>query len=263
MARTTLKPGQPANETENEQTALATQGDNSPETYAPEYAPETYDDTGRDVDVPILGLVNGIGDLARQFKNKAGNFVIGSLFLGETVEVIPVQLVKFFRETHRNGVKLAGTPEARTAKSFATASEAAKVGYYVDFKNKAPNRIEECGRVGYLVIAPEGDTSGEFFIKAGDLMVAPAKSTYQRGGYRETWSAIYNFAFKLASAKGLPTKGVTHADLFASAKPWTHRWKLWAKEEHNEVNAWYEPRISRGAALSDATVEYITANYSK
>lgn len=265
MARSTLKPGSQASEAvdENKSTALAPQQSADVGDYTPAYDPEQYDDTSRDVDVPVLGLINNIGDLARQFKNKAGNFVLGSLFLGETVDVIPVQLVKYFRETHRNGEKLQGTPLARTAKVWATASDAAKDKYYVDFTNKAPNRIEEAGRIGYLVIAPQGDTSGEFYIKAGELNVAQGKSSYQRGGFRECWGAIYNFAFKLASAKGLPTKGISHTQLFTSAQPWTHRWTLRAKEEANDVNAWYEPRAARGAELSPETVAYITANYAK
>jgi hypothetical protein len=268
MARSSIKPGQPAAETEvvdpNPSTGLVPTQDNSPSEYSPAYDPEQYDDTGRDIEVPVLGLINNVGPLARQFKNKAGNFVIGDIFLGETVDVIPVSIIKFFREKVRAGKELKyGTPEAQTARVWMTAAEAAKDGYYVDFDNKAPNRIEEAGKIGYLAIAPANDESGAFYIKAGDVMLTQAKCSYQRGGFRSVWRKIFDHGAKLATLKGIPSKGVSHADLFLKAQPWTHRWTLTSVDVPGKENSWYEPRISRGAALPEATIQYITENYGK
>lgn len=265
--RSSLKPGaKPADETEASQTtALAPTQSADVADYSNAYDPEQYDDSSRDVEVPVLGLINNVGDLARRFKNKSGNFVLGDLFLGEKVDVIPVQIVKFFRETCRNGnVIKFNSPEAKTSKVWATASDAAKDGYFVDFKNKAPNRCEEAGRLGYLAIAPEGDTSGEFYITAGELKVAQAKSSYQRGGYRNgPWSKIYNHAYRLAQVKGQEVKGFSPTDIFRNAQAWTHRWTITAVDVPGSENNWWEPRAARGAELSPETVAYITANYAK
>jgi hypothetical protein len=268
MARSSIKPGQPAQDTEvadeQKSTALAPTQDTSAAEYSSAYDPEQYDDTARDIEVPVLGLINNVGPLAKQFKNKAGNFVLGDLFLGETVEVIPTAIVKFFREKVRKGVELKyGSPEAQTAKVWATAADAARDGYFVDFENKAPNRCEEAGRIGYLVVAPQGDESGEFFIRAGDLQVAQAKCSYQRGGFRMVWRKVFDHANKLAIARGVNTKGLSHSQVFLAAQAWSHRWTLRAESVDGAENSWYEPRIARGAALSSEAVSYITEHYGK
>jgi hypothetical protein len=228
------------------------------------YNPDAYDDVSRDIEVPVLGLINNVGPLAKKFKNQGGKFVLGETLLGDFVCVIPVALVKFYRETFRNGKALKyGTPEAATAKVFATAQDAAKAGYIVDFDARAQNRVEEAGRVGYLVLAPEGDTSGEFTIKLGSNFpkVAQAKCSYQRGGYRAVMRRIFDAAAKKARADELVTAGMTHSQLFSAAKPWTHIWTVTSESVEGNENAWYEPRIARGEHLPDDVIAKITAEY--
>lgn len=225
------------------------------------YDADSYDDVQRDISVPVLGLINGIGKLAEKYTNKAGNYVLGEVFLGQSVEVIPVSVVKFLRETVRDGEVLAF--DAPDRKIFATAAEAKASGYYIDFDNVVPNRCEEAAKIGYLVIAPEGDDSGEFVIKAGELRLAQGKSSYQRGGFREVFRRVFDHAAKQALLKDVPTAGLNHTELFSASRAWTHRWKLYAALEKGRKNSWWEPRIAKGAPLSEATVQYITDHYGK
>ena len=226
------------------------------------YSADTYDDVSRDVEVPVLALINNVGPLAKQFTNKAGNFVLGDTLVGETVKVIPVQLTKYYRETVRNGTTIKyGSPEDKARRIFSSAQDAAKAGYVVDFDNRHPNRIEECGKIGYLVIAPAGDKSGEFVLKAGPLQLASARCSYQRGGYREVWRRVFEHAHKLALAEGVATKGLNHGQVFSAAQAWTHAWTLSASQVDGAQTSWWEPRIAKADALPAETVAWITANY--
>ena len=226
------------------------------------YSADTYDDVSRDVEVPVLALINNVGPLAKQFTNKAGNFVLGDTLVGESVKVIPVQVSKYYRETVRNGVTIKyGSPEDKARRIFASAQDAAKAGYAVDFDNVHPNRIEECGKIGYLVIKPAGDKSGEFVLKAGPLELASARCSYQRGGYREVWRRVFEHAHKLALGKGVATKGLNHGQVFSAAQAWTHAWTISAAQVDGAQNSWWEPRIAKSDPLPADTVAWITANY--
>lgn len=226
------------------------------------YNADQYDDVSRDVEIPVLALINNVGPLATQFRNKAGNFVLGDNLLGEKVQVVPVQVMKFYRETWRSGKEIKyGSPEDKTRRTFQSAQEAAKAGYAIDFDGVHSNRIEECGRVGYLVIKPDGDKSGEFVLKAGSVELAQAKCSYQRGGYREVWRRIFEHAHKLALAKGVSTKGLNHGQVFSAAKAWTHSWTISAAVVTGAQNSWYEPRIAKGEPLAPDVIDWITTNY--
>lgn len=244
-------------------TAIATTS--APAQELAHYNPDQYDDVSRDIEIPVLGLVNGVGPLAKVFRNKAGNFALGdTVLLGETVQVVPVAIVKFFRETWRNGVEIKyGSPEDKTRRKFATAQDAAKSGYAVDFDNVLPNRVEEAGGIGYLVVAPAGDTSGEFILKKGDFVFAQAKCSYQRGGFKSVWRRVFDHAHKRAMAGGLDIRGLDHAAIFNAAKGWSHAWTLSAELVEGKQNSWWEPRIAKGAALPDDVAEWIGANYGK
>ncbi len=226
------------------------------------YKPEMYDDVSRDVETPVLGMVNNVGPLATKFKNKGGNFVLGDILLGETVSVIPIDIAKFYRETWRNGKEIKyGSPEDKTRRTFSSAHEASTHGYVVDFDGTQLNRIEECGRIGYLVIKPQGDTSGEFILRAGSLELASAKCMYQRGGFREVWRRIFDHSHKLCISKGIELKGLDHRTVFNKARAWTHQWTLSAASVEGSQNSWYEARIAKGAALPEDVVTWITDKY--
>lgn len=275
MARTKITPGADETATEHEQsTALAPAA--SSEVGAPaNYDPGYYDDTSRDVDIPVLGLVNNVGNLAKQHRNQAGNFVLGDKVIGAAVDVIPVALVKFFAERFRNGKELKnGTPEFATRRIFASATEAANFklqddgpgkghGYFVDFDNKLPNRIEEAGRIGYLVVAPEGADPVDFPLKApvGDLRFTLAKCSYQRGGFRNVWRSVFNHADKLAKLKGINPRGLTHAEVFNRAQAWDGVWTLTSSEESGNGNFWFEPRIAKKAKLAPEVVAWVSEEY--
>ena len=144
---------------------------------------------------------------------------------------------------------------------FESAAAAAQAGYEVDFNHRAKNRVEEAARIGYLVIAPEADTSGDFVIKAGDLRLSRAKCSYQRGGFRAVFRKIFDHANKVALTKDIVTRGLTHSELFARAQPWTHIWTLSAEACSGHENEWFEPRISKTAPLTPETIQWITDNY--
>jgi len=260
MARTSIKPEDTDIQVPSSTAATAL---SIPSTQAAvEYDPSTYDDVGRDIETPVLGLVGTVGALAKQFRNQAGNFVLGDTLLGNTVQVIPVAVVKFYAERWRDGVEVKfGTPLFATRKVFESAAAAAKAGYEVDFNNRAQNRVEEAARIGYLVLAPANDASGDFAIKCGDLRFARAKCSYQRGGFRAVFRKIFDHANKVALTKDIVTRGLNHSALFAAAQPWTHLWTLSAEACSGHDNEWYEPRIAKTSPLTPETVAWITANY--
>jgi hypothetical protein len=260
MARTSIKP----EDTDIQVTSsTASTGLVPTSTQAPaEYDPSQYDDVGRDIETPVIGLVGTVGALAKQFRNQAGNFVLGDTLLGPAVQVIPVAAVKFYAERWRNGEEVKfGTPLFSTRKVFESAAAAAQAGYEVDFNNRASNRVEEAARIGYLVIAPEGDASGDFVIKAGDLRLSRAKCSYQRGGFRAVFRKIFDHANKVALTKDIVTRGLTHSELFARAQPWTHIWTLSAEACSGHDNEWFEPRIAKTTPLTAETIQWITENY--
>lgn len=227
------------------------------------YDPGQYDDVSRDIEVPTLSVVGNVGPLAKKFKNSAGRLAMGDVLLGESVQVIPVAAVKFYSETHRNGAEIKyGSPESKTRRMFGSASDAARAGYVVGFKaSDGRNLVQEAARLGYLVVAPAGDTSGEFVEKIGALKLARAKCTYQRGGYRGTFRPIFNHASKLALSGGINTSGKTVAQLFAETKPWTHLWNLSGELVPGAENEWWETRASKGDVLPNEVVSWITENF--
>lgn len=228
------------------------------------YNPDQYDDVSRDIEVPVLGLVNNVGPLAKTFKNKGGNFVLGDMLLGPTVQVVPIEVAKYFRETWRNGTEIKyGSPLDKERKVFGSAHDAAKAGYIVDFSNSAPNRVEEGGKIGYLVLQPADDNSGEFVYRAGKLLFAKARCSYTRNGYREVFRRVFDHANKRALAAGIATAGKNHAELFNEARPWTHLWTLTAVTASKGDNEWWEPRIAKGEPLATEVVERINADYAR
>jgi len=254
MAKTSIKPN-----IESEDVVLTIPSNN----VLDHYNPDQYDDVSRDIEIPVLSLINNTGPLANQFRNKSGQFVLGDLLLGESVSVIPVSMVKLFRETMRNGKLINfGSVEDKTRKIFSSASEAAKAGYYVDFDDQADNRVEEFGKIAWLVIAPDGDKSGEFILKSGDLCLAQARCSYQRGGYRGVFRKVFDYANRLSLSKGINTKGLNHSQLFLAAQPWTHRWIISSDNVTAGQNSWWEPRAVKADALPEDVVAWITTNYS-
>jgi hypothetical protein len=260
MAKTSIKPAEVVTEESATTNEMAITSQASID--IAHYNPDQYDDTSRDIEVPVLGLINNVGPLAQQFRNKSGSFALGDILIGESVDVIPVTLVKLFRETYRNGKEIKyGSPEDKTRKVFASAQDAVKSGYMVDFDNNAMNRVEECGKIGWLIIAPAEDKSGEFILNAGGIKVAQGRCSYQRGGYRNVFRKVFDFANRIALAKGVRTKGLNHTQVFLAAQPWTNRWTLTSTEVQGGQNSWFEPRIARCESLPQETIDWITQNY--
>lgn len=262
MAKTSISP-----ESEKPVTSAVTTVERAnPPALPAKYNPDRYDDVSRDIQVPVLGLVNKIGPLSEKFPKNVGEFVLGdTVLLGERVGVIPVGILKLFIESMRDGVELKfGSPESATAKIFATANDAYNAGYAVDFDSNVKNRVEESSRVAFLVVAPAGDQSGEFVMKTGDLKLALAKSSYRRGGHRGVFRPLVNHAVKIAREKGIEIVGLSAADVFEKTEAFTHLWTVSSTKVENAIKkqAWYEPRIAKTAPLAPEVVEWIKENYS-
>jgi hypothetical protein len=228
-----------------------------------DYNPDYYDDVSRDTDVPFLALVGNTGSLASQHRNQSGNFVYNDKIIGPSLDVVPVAVMKFFIEKARDGKEIKfGTPEWKLRKTFETAREAFSEGYVIDFKNKAPNRIEESGRIGYLVVGPEGTEPEDFPLSAGGFRFGLGKSTYNRGGYREVWQRVFDHAVRLSNLRGLPTKGISQSELFNRAQAWDGVWTLTSVQPPmRNGNQWWEPRIAKKAKLPPEVVAWISDNY--
>ena len=220
---------------------------------------DRYDDITRDVIVPVLGLINKVGKLAEKFENRSGNFALGDEVLGQSVSVIPVSIVKLVEEVAFQGKPLV-YGEA-VPKVFSSAVEAYSAGYVVDKSRLAPNRVEEIAKVGYLVIAPEGNTSSDFMLEVGGLRLQPAQCTYRRSAFARVYYPLFNHAHGICLADGIEYRGLTATKVFANAKAWTHQWTLHSKLEKNAKNSWWEPRISKGAELSAEIQSWIEKNY--
>jgi hypothetical protein len=231
----------------------------SPQGYDPGY----YDDVQRDTDTPFIALISSTGNLAKQYRNQAGNFLYNDKVVGPSLDVIPVAMMKFFVEkaNEKVGTIDFNMPEWKLRKTFETAQEAYRAGYVIDFKNKAPNRIEEAGRIGYLVVGPEGAELEDYPLAVGDFHFGLGKAQYNRGGYRNVWQRVFDHAVRLAQLKKISTKGVNHAELFNRAQAWDGVWTITSTEVSNPKNAWFEPRIAKKAKLPPEVVAWISDNY--
>jgi hypothetical protein len=231
-------------------TALDVQGDQYP------------DDPNKDIVIPVIGLINKVGGLSEKFENKAGQYALGDVCLGKEVLVIPVSSVKLWQEVARNGVKLEFGKEPQP-RYFTSEGEAKAKGYIDDFSNTAPNRIEPIAKIGFLVVAPKDDTSGDYVVKVGDLQTQPARSTFRRDGYKNVFLTIFNFSHRQCLAKQINVRGMSTSQVFAAGVPWAHVWTLSSMVKKNDKNSWFVPTIYKGAALNPDQVSWITDNYSK
>ena len=234
----------------NAPTALDVQGDQYP------------DDPNKDIVIPVIGLINKVGGLSEKFENKAGQYALGDSCLGKEVLVIPVSAVKLWQEVARNGVKLEFGKEPQP-RYFTSEGGANAKGYIDDFSNTAPNRIEPIVKIGFLVVAPKDDTSGDYVVKVGDLQTQPARSTFRRQGFKNVYQTIYNFSHRQCLAKQIDIRKIKPSQVFAAGVPWAHVWKLSSIVMKNEKNSWFVPTISKGAALNPDQVSWITENYSQ
>jgi hypothetical protein len=237
---------------------VSTQPDTSVQVYEG-YDAEQYDDPTRDISTPVLGLISKVGKASKRWPKNAGELYIGDSLIGETVQAIPVGIVKFFVESCRAGVVLKFGSEI-IPKVFATATEAAQSGYVLDFDNKAPNRIEESAKIGWLVLKPEGfdDEAGEFVIDLPSGQVAAvAKTTIKRGSYRGTFKPIYNYAVKLLRATGKPLSP-SASETFIDASGFKSVWDITVDHEENAENDWFEIRARRASSLSAEDVAWVT-----
>jgi hypothetical protein len=220
------------------------------------------DDPNKDIVIPVIGLINKVGGLSEKFENKAGQFALGDSCLGKEVLVIPVSAVKLWQEVARNGVKLEFGKEPQP-RYFTSEGEAKAKGYIDDFSNTAPNRIEPIAKIGFLVVAPKDDTSGDYVVKVGDLQTQPARSTFRRDGYKNVFLTIFNFSHRQCLAKQINVRGMSTSQVFAAGVPWAHVWTLSSMVKKNDKNSWFVPTIYKGAALNPDQVSWITDNYSK
>lgn len=260
MAKASIKPESEKPVSVQGVTSLATQTSNVPAGYNP----DQYDDVNRDLQTPVLGLINKVGPLSRTFPKNVGEFALGeNLLLGESAQVIPVGILKFFIESRRDGVNLK-YGDGIIAKRFATANEAYQQGYAVDFDSNCENRVEESSIIAWLVIAPEGDESGEFFVSGpGGLKLAEAKTTIRRGSHRAVFRPLLNHANRKALSEGMVTKGLTANELFAKAEAYNTIWTVSPRHEIDDKKNqdWFEFAIAKTKALTPEQVAWVKENY--
>lgn len=223
-----------------------------------EAAADQYEDSSRDIRLPVLGLVNKVGPLADKWENKAGNFVVGEVLIGPEVRVVPVAVQKLYAEVARGGRKLEYGKDQ--GKLYATEAEARQAGYVVDKSYQAPNRVEEIARVNYLVFAPADCKADDFYLEAAGLKFQPAVCTYRGGAYRDVYLPLYNHAARLALVKRLPTARVPAHEVFAQTQAWTHFWTLKSTKKSNAQNTWLAPVIIKGDAVPADIAAWVESN---
>lgn len=256
MAKTKINP----DAEDNVSTALSTSTPTT--TTALDVQGDQYlDDPHQDVIVPILGLINKVGGLSEKFENKAGQFAIGDVLLGEKVLVIPISAVKLWEETHRNGNKLE-FKKPPIPRIFTSEKQAMEAGYINDFSHTAPNRIGPIAKIGFLVVAPKDDASEDFVIKVGDIQTQPARSIFRKKAFKDVFGIIYNHVYKRCLSRQISIVGLSPNQIFSAGTAWSHVWTLKSVVEKNDQNSWYAPSIEKGAALTPEQVNWITENFS-
>jgi hypothetical protein len=156
------------------------------------YNPDQYDDPNRDIQTPILGLINKVGPLSKKFPKNVGELVLGDVLLGEAITVVPVAKHKIYVEVRRNGTDLK-FGDGIVPRVFSSAREAADAGYAVDFNRENPlaSRVEEAAQMAFLVQGPKDDKSGEFYYTAPDGTIwGIGQTTLRRGSYRDVYRLI-------------------------------------------------------------------------
>lgn len=254
MAKTSIKP--------EEATPVTSTAVTTTQSAAPaNYNPDKYDDSSRDVQHPVLGLINKIGPLSKTFPKNAGEFAFAdTILLGEKVTVIPLGFLKIFIESRRDGKDLK-YGDGIIAKVFPSANAAYQAGYVVDFDSNMPNRVEEGSKLGFLVLGPKEDTTGEFYLRSPDGgNYGLAVTTLRRGGHKGVYRPLYNHYYRRAKAAGLPESEI-HTLL---EKP-DFSWTLSAEHVDNPARGqdWFEPRIARAAQLTPEFAAWVTAEVGK
>jgi hypothetical protein len=206
------------------------------------YNPDHYDDPNRDIQTPTLGLINKIGPLSKAFPKNAGEFALGDqLVLGETVTAVCVGKQKLYVESRRGGVDLK-FGDGIMPRMFASANEAFQAGYAVDFDSNRPNRVEEAAKLAFLIRAPQGDSSGEFYYVAPDgSKWAVVQTTVRRGGYRGVYRPINTRASR------------PNEKLYATF------WTISAEHVENtqKKQDWFEMRAKQAGPVDEKTVAWI------
>lgn len=203
-----------------------------------------YDDGSRDVIIPRLGLIGNIGPLWKKFQRNAGDFAFEErLVLGNSVQVIPLSLRKFYVEIKRNGKDLK-FGDGIMPKIFQSANEANLQGYGIDFDSLLPNKAQEAGEILYLVQGPADDVAGAFYIEVDGKFYAPALMTYRRGGFRSVWKLVNTAKVRAEARK---------AELYGSVFTLTSK----LEENAERQQAWYEPRITPTGRVSEAGIAAI------
>lgn len=242
MAKTTLKPGQSSQEVtpDNPQNLPATTEGSAPVPYQGDA--NNYDDASRDIKIPRLGIVNGVGPLFKKFPKNVGELAFEErIVLGSETSVIPVNLRKFYVEIRRGGVDLK-YGDGTMPKIFKSAKDANDAGYAIDWDSNHPNKAQEAGEILMLVAGPENDPQDAFFIEVDGKFYSPALMTVRRGGYREVFRL-----FRTVEARAAARGGHLYQTEF----------KLWAQLVEGEKNSWFEPRAQAVAKFSDETVAKI------
>lgn len=248
MASSKLTPGksQQTAETDNPQNLPATQAGAAVTPYQGDQT--NYDDASRDIKIPRLGIVNGVGPLFKKFPKNVGELAFEErLILGPETDVIALNLRKFYVEIRRNGVDLK-YGDGIMPKIFKKASDANAAGYAIDWDSNHVNKAQEAGEILLLVAGPADDVQDAFYIEAAGKNWAPALTTVRRGGYREVYRLL-NTVKDRAEARG----GRLHGTIF----------KYWAKLVDGDQNSWFEPRAEAKAKLAPEEVEKIERALNK
>ena len=237
------------------------------------YDADQYDDLDRDIETPSISIINKTGPLSTKFPKNTGEFAVGEVVLGDDPQVIPVALLKLFVESCRDGTPLK-YGDGIMPRFFSTAADASKAGYFVDFDNVSPNRVEACSRAAFLVIKPDGvdDPDGLFYLEMPSGKFATlAKSSYRRGSHRGrknshpgVYSPLVNYATAILRRPGNGgTGGLDASSAFAKAAAYD---RVWTLKAHHEINTakkqdWYETYIERTLQLDAEDLSWISENY--
>jgi len=242
MAKTQLKPGTSGQsvETENPQNLPATQEGSAMTPYHGDS--NDYDSGSRDIKIPRLGIVNGVGPLFAKFPRNVGTLAFEErIILGEKAEAIVLNLRKFYVEIRRNGVDFK-YGDGNMPKIFASAKLAHEAGYAIDWDSNYANKAQEAAEILMLVEGPADDPQDAFYITADGKNWGLALTTVRRGGFREVYR-LFNTVQTRAEARG----GKLHQTVFEYS----------VKLVPGENNSWFEPRAAGLRKLSDEDVAKI------
>ena len=198
-------------------------------------------DANRDIRLPRLEMVHGVGKLAQQFN--AGSLVLGKEDLlaerGKPIYLVILSAFQYWKEWFTTGF-VAGGPLPRV---FQNSGQVLAAGGTVDWVNGAKPTFSRAMDLKLLIEKPDNVTSQRFGLMFGGKEYAPAIWSVDKMAYKRVGEPVL-----MASAISLKTRGMLSG-----------RWSLTANVEVKGANTFTMPTLRLVGANNEEFVKEVQA----